>query len=68
MSWWGIFLISLNEPRNLWGIIGPVTITLLLLFISGVPLLEKKNKEKPGYQTYANKTPKFVPFIGKKGI
>lgn len=68
LSWWGIFLISLNEPRNLWGIIGPVTITLLLLFVSGVPLLEKKNKEKPGYQTYANKTPKFVPFIGKKGI
>ncbi|MGP5431483.1 DUF1295 domain-containing protein [Enterococcus malodoratus] len=68
LSWWGIFLISLNEMRNFWGIIGPIVITLLLLFVSGVPLLEKKNKEKPGYRAYAKQTPKFVPFIGKKGL
>lgn len=65
-SWWGIFLISLNELRNLWGIIGPITITLLLLFVSGVPLLEKKYKNRPDFIDYASKTPKFVPFIEKK--
>ncbi|EOL43241.1 DUF1295 domain-containing protein [Enterococcus caccae] len=68
LSWWGIFLISLNDTRNVWGIIGPVTITLLLLFVSGVPLLEKKYKDRPDFIAYANKTPKFVPFIGKKGL
>ncbi|MGX7262762.1 DUF1295 domain-containing protein [Enterococcus crotali] len=68
LSWWGIFLISLNDTRNIWGIIGPVVITLLLLFVSGVPLLEKKYKDRPDFVAYANKTPKFVPFIGKKGL
>lgn len=68
LSWWGIFLVSLNEFRNLWGIIGPVTITLLLLFVSGVPLLEKKYKNRPDFIAYANKTSKFIPFIGKKGL
>ncbi|MGO2638390.1 MAG: DUF1295 domain-containing protein [Enterococcus viikkiensis] len=68
LSWWGIFLISLTQWRNLWGIIGPVTITLLLLFVSGVPLLEKKNRKKAGYREYANQTPKFLPFFGKKGL
>lgn len=68
LSWWGIFLISLTQWRNLWGIIGPVTITLLLLFVSGVPLLEKKNRQKAGYREYANQTPKFLPFLGKKGL
>ncbi|MGG5340577.1 DUF1295 domain-containing protein [Enterococcus sp. AZ192] len=68
LSWWGIFLISLNEVRNVWGIIGPLTITLLLLFVSGVPLLEKKYKERPDFLAYAAKTPKFVPFIGRKGL
>ena len=68
LSWWGIFLITLNELRNSWGIIGPLTITLLLLFVSGVPLLEKKYKDRPDFIAYANKTPKFVPFFGKKGL
>lgn len=68
LSWWGIFLISLNDVRNAWGIIGPMTITLLLLFVSGVPLLEKKYKDRPDFIEYAKKTPKFIPFVGKKGL
>lgn len=68
LGWWGIYLVTLNTTRNLWGIIGPVTITLLLLFVSGVPLLEKKYQDRPDFIEYANKTPKFFPFIGKKGL
>ncbi|OTN90265.1 hypothetical protein A5819_002764 [Enterococcus sp. 7E2_DIV0204] len=68
LSWWGIFLVTLSELRNSWGLIGPLTITLLLLFVSGVPLLEKKYKDRPDFIAYADKTPKFVPFFGKKGL
>lgn len=68
LSWWGIFLISLNQVRNVWGVIGPLTITLLLLFVSGVPLLEKKYGQRPDFVAYAEKTSKFLPFIGKKGL
>lgn len=68
MSWWGIYLITLVELRNISGIIGPIIITLLLLFVSGVPLLEKKYKNRPDFIAYAEKTPKFLPFIGKKGL
>lgn len=68
LSWWGIYLLTLNTTRNIWGIIGPVTITFLLLFVSGVPLLENKYKGRPEFVEYANKTPKFIPFIGKKGL
>ncbi|MCJ1994106.1 DUF1295 domain-containing protein [Lactococcus piscium] len=68
LAWWGVFLVTLNESRNMWGIIGPIVITLLLLFVSGVPLLEKKYKNRPDFKVYAEKTAKFVPFIGKKGL
>lgn len=68
LSWWGIYVITLVEVRNIPGIVGPIIITLLLLFISGVPLLEKKYKNRPDFIDYAAKTPKFVPFIGKKGL
>ncbi|MDD4635368.1 MAG: DUF1295 domain-containing protein, partial [Dehalococcoidales bacterium] len=36
VMWWGIFVISLSQPWSWIGIIGPVTITVLILFISGV--------------------------------
>jgi len=64
--WWGIFLIALGGGVTPFAVIGPVTITLLLLFVSGVPLLEKSMKDKPGYAEYAAKTSIFVPWFPKK--
>lgn len=64
--WWGIFLISLSAGASLLAIVSPLTITLLLLFVSGVPLLEASMKKKPGYEEYARKTSVFVPWFPKK--
>lgn len=66
--WWGIFLISVTGFEDLWLVISPLVITLLLLFVSGVPLLEKKYKEREDFKEYASKTAKFFPIIGKKGL
>ena len=68
LLWWGILLISITSYFSLIGIIGTLTINILLLFVSGVPLLENKYKDRLDFQEYAKRTPKFVPFIGKKGL
>ncbi|EUJ36717.1 hypothetical protein BCAMP_10595 [Brochothrix campestris FSL F6-1037] len=65
LSWWGIYLLSITSVVSLSGIIGPLGITLLLLFVSGVPLLEQKYKDRPDFQAYAAKTAKFFPGIKK---
>lgn len=64
--WWGIFLISFTEMRSLIGIIGPVMITYLLLFVSGVPMLEKRYKGRADYDEYKKTTSKFIPLPPKK--
>lgn len=64
--WWGIFIISLSYASPLYGIIGPLTITYLLLFVSGVPMLEKSFAKRPGYKEYADKTSIFIPWFPKK--
>lgn len=64
--WWGIFIIAMSGGTSLAAIISPITITCLLLFVSGVPLLEKSMKDKPGYQEYANKTSVFIPWFPKR--
>lgn len=68
LCWWGVFLVSLTSLKEIILIVSPLLITLLLLFVSGVPLLEKKYKDRPDFQVYAERTPKLFPIIGKKGL
>ncbi len=68
LMWWGIFLITFSTPKSFWTVISPVTITFLLLRVSGVTLLEKTITEKrPAYRAYKESTSAFFPwFPGKK--
>ena len=64
--WWGIFLLALSGGVPVWAILSPITITLLLLFVSGVPMLEKSMKNRPGYAEYARQTSIFFPWFPQK--
>ena len=64
--WWGVFLCALSGGVTVLAVISPITITLLLLFVSGVPMLEKAMQNRPGFAEYAAKTPKFFPWFPKK--
>jgi steroid 5-alpha reductase family enzyme len=64
--WWGIFMIALSANASLLSIISPITITLLLVFVSGVPMLEKSMRKKVGFTEYARKTSVFIPWFSKK--
>lgn len=65
LLWWGMFLLVYQD--NIYIIISPILITFLLLFVSGVPLLEKKYKDNPEFIEYSKKTNKFIPWFQKKG-
>lgn len=64
--WWGIWLMVVSLPWGWLAIIGPITITTLILFVSGVPLLEKKYATNPAFRDYAKRTSVFVPWKPKK--
>lgn len=64
--WWGIFIISISSKSGIYGIISPIIITLLLLFVSGVPMLEKHYENNKEFQAYAKVTSKFLPCFSKK--
>jgi len=65
-QWWGIFIMAISIPFGYYTIIGPLTITTLILFVSGVPLLEKKYAGRPDFEEYKKKTSVFFPFPPKK--
>ncbi|MBP9738847.1 DUF1295 domain-containing protein [Candidatus Saccharibacteria bacterium] len=65
LQWWGIWLIAFGAPGFMYAVVGPLTITFLILKVSGVPLLEKKYAHNKAYQKYAAKTSKFIPLPPK---
>jgi len=63
--WWGIYLISFSVPWGFLTIISPLTITILLLLVSGIPLLEKRYEDNKEYQRYKEETSPFFPLPSK---
>ena len=66
VQWWGIFIIALSIPYGWASVAGPLVITVLLLFVSGVPLTEKRFEGRPGWEAYKRRTSIFVPLPPKK--
>jgi steroid 5-alpha reductase family enzyme len=68
LLWWGVFLITLSTPAGFWTIVSPVIITLVLLKMTGVPIMEKAIVHtRPGYREYIERTNAFIPWFPKKG-
>lgn len=63
--WWGIYIIALAAGAW-WTIFSPILMTWLLLRVSGVAMLERTMKAKPGYEEYTRKTSAFVPRFPKQ--
>jgi len=60
--WWGIAIVAAETRLGLWGLIGAVVMTVLLLRVSGVALLERSlTKRKPDYAAYVERTSAFFP-------
>jgi steroid 5-alpha reductase family enzyme len=63
--WWGIFIIALSVKGGILTVIGPLTITILILFVSGIPLLEKKYQGRKDFEDYKIRTSVFFPLPQK---
>lgn len=62
--WWGLYIIALAAGRW-WTLFSPVLMTILLLRISGVAMLERAMRQKPGYEEYMQQTSAFFPWLPK---
>lgn len=68
VMWWGIFLLALSVPFGIYSIITPLTITTMLLFVTGIPWVEKAMDNNPEYQEYKRKTSAFIPWFPQENV
>ncbi|MBU1145537.1 MAG: DUF1295 domain-containing protein [Firmicutes bacterium] len=66
LIWWSLWVMVLSTTLGIIAIVSPLLISYLLLFVSGIPLLEKKYQNNPEFQEYAKKTSPFFPIPPKK--
>jgi len=65
LLWWGFGLLGVDAGAW-WTLLASGAVTILVLKISGVPLLEESLQERrPGYADYVRRTPAFVPWFPK---
>lgn len=61
--WWGFYFMALcAAPGGYWMFYGPLIMTLLLRYVSGVALLERKQSKHPEFAQYASETNAFIPW------
>lgn len=64
-QWWGLWILALSSPHAWITIVGPMTITFLILKVSGVPMLEKKLADHLDFAAYKHRVSKFIPMLPK---
>jgi steroid 5-alpha reductase family enzyme len=64
--WWGIFIIALSVPYGWIGFVGPLTITLMIVFVSGIPMTERLMEKTPGFEEYKRRTSVLIPWFVKR--
>ena len=66
LLWWGIFLMALPFPWGILAVVSPLLIDYLLLYVSGIPMLEKKYEGNAEFETYKKRTNVFWPWFPRK--
>ena len=67
MVWAGVFILSLGRGVGIIGVISHLLMYLLLRYVSGVPLLEKKYAGNPEFEEYRKETSVFFPWFKDRG-
>ena len=73
--WIGVYLLCVggydSVTQRVLGLLSPLFVFSLLVYLSGVPLLERAGAKRWGddaaYKAYIQNTPVLVPFIGRCG-
>lgn len=65
LLWWGLYVMALSVPWGWLSAIGPLTITALILFVSGIPMTEKLMERHPEFVPYKERTSVFFPWFPK---
>jgi steroid 5-alpha reductase family enzyme len=63
--WWGLGSVGAAAGAP-WSLVSPLLMTALLRWGSGVPLLERSLRDRPGWEDYSRRVNAFWPWLPRK--
>jgi steroid 5-alpha reductase family enzyme len=60
-QWYGIGIIACSTKFGWISLIGPITLNILIRFVSGVPPIEREKQKDPVYSAYMQRTNAILP-------
>jgi steroid 5-alpha reductase family enzyme len=65
LQWWGIGLVAAQTSFGWAGLAGPLVLTYLIYYVSGIPPIEKRYANNKKYQAYKRRTNPLLPWPTK---
>lgn len=66
LQWFGIAVVATSVHDGWIGFAGPIVLTLLIVFISGIPPIETRRQHDKEYQAYRRRTSMLIPWRPKR--
>eukprot|EP00350_Pseudokeronopsis_sp_OXSARD2_P002627 CAMPEP_0170541074 /NCGR_PEP_ID=MMETSP0211-20121228/914_1 /TAXON_ID=311385 /ORGANISM="Pseudokeronopsis sp., Strain OXSARD2" /LENGTH=256 /DNA_ID=CAMNT_0010843679 /DNA_START=110 /DNA_END=880 /DNA_ORIENTATION=+ len=63
LMWWGFSMMAWTIPGGWMTVWVPILQTILMRYVTGVPLLEEKFKDRPSFKEYCEETSAFLPWF-----
>ena len=60
-QWWGIFIIAISLYQEWFLVVSPLTITVLIVFVSGISMTEKRYEGRADWAEYKKSTSALIP-------
>ncbi|MEK7599597.1 MAG: DUF1295 domain-containing protein [Patescibacteria group bacterium] len=59
-QWWGIGIIACQVSYGWVGLFGPTILSILIIFVTGIPPIEKRRLKDPEYKEYKRRTSPLI--------
>lgn len=60
VQWWAFGLIAVSANYGWIGFLGPLILTIFIVFISGLPPIERRHASNPAYRDYIRRTSPLI--------
>ena len=65
VQWFGIGIIACGARNGWLGLAGPLVLAFIIIFVSGIPPIEKRHASDLSYQKYKRRTSPLIPWFPK---
>lgn len=66
LMWWSLWIMSITSISSLVWILSPLLLSYLIIYVTGIPMLEASLRKRVGYEEYIRTTSILVPLPLKK--